>query len=444
MEIPETTQSGSESSELLSPSCSTQTTAALSSNSPRKRKYRQQIRDIIHENKRLKMEVNHIKGKYENVIQNITMEQYFELTHQFTHGSTELSNFINFQVSQCHKKKKGRRYTNDFKRESLKMYYAGPKLYKKILMKKFCMPSPNTLFRYISNLQVRPGLNNTKLFDLLKMKMNGFQDLQKYCVLSIDEMSIKANLFYNRVSDSMVGLAENEQGMRVLKPALHSCVLMLRGLSARWKQPIAFYFCHSSCPPQSLKNIVIEAIRKLKPLGVNICALTTDMGSNNIQLARLLNVDSEHPSFAVDTDDLVYIFDVPHIIKAIRNMLMKYDFVINGNIISWKYIKMFYNHDRQYPVRAAPKLTESHINPSGFEKMKVKFATQLFSATVSAGMNLYVRFQFLPAAAFATAEFIGRMDKLFDILNSANTTATKKFNMAFKKKVFKLIFYVTA
>lgn len=101
---------------------------------------------------------------------------------------------------------------------------------------------------------------------------------------------------------------------------------------------------------------------------------------------------------------------------------------------------MFYDHDRKYPVRAAPKLTESHINPTGFEKMKVKLATQVFSATVSAGMNLYVRFGSLPAEAFATAEFIDRMDKLFDLLNSSNTTAAKKFNMAFKERKFQINF----
>lgn len=75
-----------------------------------------------------------------------------------------------------------------------------------------------------------------------------------------------------------------------------------------------------------------------------------------------------------------------------------------------------------YSIRAAPKLTDSHISPSSFEKMKVKYASQIFSATVSAGLSLYVRFGVISAEAITTAEFIDRVDKLFDLLNSSKTS----------------------
>lgn len=64
--------------------------------------------------------------------------------------------------------------------------------------------------------------------------------------------------------------------------------------------------------------------------------------------------------------------------------------------------------------------------------MKVKFATQIFSATVAAGLCLYIRFGALPAEAAATADFVEKMDKLFDLLNSSKTPGTKLFNRAFK------------
>lgn len=61
-------------------------------------------------------------------------------------------------------------------------------------------------------------------------------------MLCVDEMYIKANLFYDRTNDSIVGLAENEEGVRSFKPALTVSVLMLRGLFSKWKQPLAYFF----------------------------------------------------------------------------------------------------------------------------------------------------------------------------------------------------------
>jgi hypothetical protein len=89
-------------------------------------------------------------------------------------------------------------------------------------------------------------------------------------------------------------------------------------------------------------------------------------------------------------------------------------------------------YDKNYLLRGAPKLTDAHIFPTNFDKMKVKLASQLFNATVAHNLNLYVRFGYLDAAAVWTASFVERMDNLFDVLNSANINHPKKYNVAFK------------
>jgi hypothetical protein len=89
-------------------------------------------------------------------------------------------------------------------------------------------------------------------------------------------------------------------------------------------------------------------------------------------------------------------------------------------------------YDKNYLLRGAPKLTDAHIFPTNFDKMKVKLASQLFNATVAHNLNLFVRFGYLDAAAVWTASFVERMDNLFDVLNSANTNHPKKYNVAFK------------
>lgn len=85
--------------------------------------------------------------------------------------------------------------------------------------------------------------------------------------------------------------------------------------------------------------------------------------------------------------------------------------------MSWQHVVAFYHYDTTYQIRGAPKQTNSHINPSPFEKMNVKLASQVFSTTVVANLNLYVRFGYIPAEATWTAQFIEWMDRLFDILN---------------------------
>lgn len=72
--------------------------------------------------------------------------------------------------------------------------------------------------------------------------------------------------------------------------------------------------------------------------------------------------------------------------------------------------------------------------------MKVRLATQVFSYSVHVGMSFYIRFGYLPVEATETAHFVNRMDKLFDILNSSETSPSKKYNSAFKGEPFQMEF----
>lgn len=98
-------------------------------------------------------------------------------------------------------------------------------------------------------------------------------------------------------------------------------------------------------------------------------------------------------------------------------MYVKYKFIYEGHTISWKYIKLFYSHENRFNFRYAPKLTNSHIYPNNYRKMKVKFAVQVFSATVAVSLCLYIRFGEISTEAVATAQFVKRIDKLFYLLN---------------------------
>nr|CAI5854104.1 unnamed protein product [Callosobruchus analis] len=86
----------------------------------------------------------------------------------------------------------------------------------------------------------------------------------------------------------------------------------------------------------------------------------------------------------------IYYVDPPHLIKTTRNNLLFNEFRWNDNRISWKFIGQFYEKDKHLRNRLCPKLTRAHIAPTNFEKIKVKYATQVLSATVAASLETYI------------------------------------------------------
>lgn len=51
--------------------------------------------------------------------------------------------------------------------------------------------------------------------------------------------------------------------------------------------------------------------------------------------------------------------------------------------------------------------------------MRVKYAVQVLSAMVAAGLETYIELGALPTTAAATCELLSNFDKLFDIFNSS-------------------------
>lgn len=440
-------KSSEQTSSIRSPTRYVQTPQALTSRTPRKEKLKQinnelqlKITALSKENQTLLTKCADLEKKCQEVTnQTVTLEQYKTFTYSLC-PSKELAEFIIVQISESMKSAKGRRYSDEFKLKCLSLYFAGPKVYKTILTKLFYLPGPQALTKLVRGITISPGLEVPNVFRTLKIKADSFNEMDRYCVLCVDEMSIKANFFFNISADYVVGVEDSGHGKRLFKPARTATVLLVRGMFSNWKQPLAYFFYNSTCPGIELKHIVLDAIQKLKNIGFIVIATVCDMGSNNIQLNKNLQITPERPYFIFDDQKIFYIFDTPHLIKALRNMLLKHDFLVSNEIVSWKHIMQFYNIDKSLVTRSAPKLTDSHIFPSNFEKMKVKYASHVFSATVSAALNVYVDIGQLPEAARATANFIDKIDKLFDLLNSSKTSGSKKYNLAFRGLDFQITF----
>ena len=67
---------------------------------------------------------------------------------------------------------------------------------------------------------------------------------------------------------------------------------------------------------------------------------------------------------------IFYVFDTPHLIKAVRNNLLNYDFHFENKVACWDHIISMHEKDKALPMRCCPKLSDSHINLTGFNSPK--------------------------------------------------------------------------
>lgn len=140
-----------------------------------------------------------------------------------------------------------------------------------------------------------PGLNEEAM-KVIETKVRVMNEHGRLCSLCLDEMSLKTNLFYDNYSDEVVGF-ENYygKGEKTATVATSAIVVMARGITENWKQPLGYFLVHESCNSAKVKEIIDETIEKLHTIGLNVMCIVTDLGSNFQQLTRELGVTPSQP-----------------------------------------------------------------------------------------------------------------------------------------------------
>lgn len=344
---------------------------------------------------------------------------------------------------------KKKRYTADMKKLCLKIYFASSRGYQ-TLGKILKLPSRTTLYRYIEDMQCTVGINK-QLFEAMRVKIAQREDqdpLYKYCSLSIDEISLMAHLSYVVKNDEICGFSNFPA--KDLKHSIvdHATAVMVRGIFSKWKQPVGHWFVNSSCDAEEAKKNILDVIRELSRIGLVVMNVTADMGASNQGLATKLGATESNPTFFVDNIEVSFSFDPPHLLKCLRNC------ILNKNIISysetnqesgvmeicevkWIYIEEVSGFVKTYGLRSESKLTPAHLAPRSKEKMRVKYAAQVFSETVAGQIRTYVDLDKMKRESLATANFLSKFNKLFDILNSSAEIDSKtQYRAAYCGKPF--------
>lgn len=103
------------------------------------------------------------------------------------------------------KKLKGRRYNTAMKKFSRGAYLAGPSAFRYVQRSKILnLPNKCTIGRWNAAVGLKTGLN-TEILNRLGTKMKEYTKAEKAVVVSIDGMTIKAELTYNAKIDTFGG-----------------------------------------------------------------------------------------------------------------------------------------------------------------------------------------------------------------------------------------------
>lgn len=322
------------------------------------------------------------------------------------------------------------------------MYKHGPKSYR-FKETWMALPVRKTLGRHSAKLLFKSGVD-PKVFEAIKKTVKDWPENNKHCTISWDEVSLTEHFDYCQTRDVIEGFT-----------------YMVRGINVSFKQPTGYFYTNGLKAFELVELIKLMIGAVLIPIH-SVC----DQISTNASAVNEL-VNPAHPSkqqtgellsYKVNGLKIIHCFDVPHLIKTLRNNLEKKDLVhfiskrwgINDadnsdnigsmQIASWDHISELYRMDLQSALRLLPKLTDEHLAPKKL-KMRVSNATQIFSNTCGTVMLLFVQQQKLPEHFADTAQLLLFGNDLFDSLNGSDRHQDDSLKSAVKEDSIHFAFW---
>ena len=319
------------------------------------------------------------------------------------------------QLRNAGRKKHGWRYKPSEKMVFLGMHQRGPRQYRNFPIK--VRPSRKTIRELLKTLNLKPGVNPI-IVDGLAARMKNEPENNKDVIIMLDEISLRTYYWYDAVNDMISGFIDLGNDDRRDLPAEDALVAMIRFVYGQGKQPIAWWNTNKKLTADDFAKIFNEILEAVTSAGLRVRAILTDSLAKNKLAMLKLGATEEYPYFFINEVKIFCIFDVPHLLKGLRNAILKYVLHLgNGQLVKFEYIKEFIEMDMKMTPRLAKKVTKTHLNPNSFEKMSVGRASQLFSDTVAVGILVYAMLGGLPHEATATGNFCAKINNLFDSWN---------------------------
>ena len=329
----------------------------------------------------------------------------------------------------------GRRYHPHVIRFCLSLHAKSPAAYKELKDSGvLVLPSQRTLRDYRNFFKPKPGFNLENI-ERLKEHSKDYFDIQRYVVLSFDEMKIQSQLVFDKRTNELIGFVDlgeeklNEALTSTNELATHALAFLVRGVATDLKYTLA-YFLTKNVTSYQLMSLFWKTVCVLE-LGCNlwICAAVSDGASPNRRFYEL-HADIAHNASEGIVHATVNLFcpsrkiyffsDAPHLVKTARNCLFNSgsgkrsrQLWNNEKYLLWEHIAKLYFSDLDCDLHQLPKLSVDHIKLKSFSKMKVSLATQVMSKTVSLALKRY----YTKGEADETAKSCEMISDFFDCLN---------------------------
>ncbi|CAG4946595.1 unnamed protein product [Parnassius apollo] len=149
-------------------------------------------------------------------------------------------------------------------------------------------------------------LSNTKSFRKLIEKLDFFP--KQFIALQLrfagkaskgrsivfDEVQLSAHLNFIASNDEIEGFVKADGPPKF---ADHALVVMLRGICASWRQPVAYYFCQGTTPAATLKHILKDMVKIVIESGLKPLAFICDQGATSQRALKDLQEETKRHCF---------------------------------------------------------------------------------------------------------------------------------------------------
>ncbi|KAG0442804.1 hypothetical protein HPB47_015605 [Ixodes persulcatus] len=232
--------------------------------------------------------------------------------------------------------------------------------------------------------------------------------------------------------------------------ATHALVFMIAGISSRWKQVICYHYTGNSFCGKEAASQVKVLIERCNSVGLQVVAVTSDMGSGNramwqhfdIYSGRYSRTTNKIPHPQQPGEQIVFLADVPHLINNLNGHLVRgqtivlpADVVTANNLtcptVSLDPIRQLVEFQKNLTFKLAPKLRPELLDPNHFEKMKVSAALQVLSHSTATALRFLVENHGWSQDFLTTAWFFEQVNRWFDLMSSRHPVlAIRKQNLS--------------
>lgn len=320
------------------------------------------------------------------------------------------------------------KYDNNLRSFALTLHFYSPRAYEYVRSKfKFSLPHVKTISKWYCNIEGNPGISSEALNNI-KERVNA-SEYPLLGALMFDEMAIRQHVEYDGTKFS--GYTDMGQNIACdgCTIATEALVFMIVCINGAWKLPIAYYLINKITAEEK-SNLVLQCISAVYSTGMRVVSVTCDGMMTNQSTLKLLgckfkNITSLQTWFPhPDTNDKVVVFlDPCHMLKLVRNVMGDLKLLVDGKnqYIRWSDIVHLHEFQQRENMHLANKLRSVHIDYFN-QKMKVRFAAQIFSTSVANAIAFCQNTLKLKEFQYCdgTIQFLRTFNDLFDILNSRN------------------------